>query len=416
MKIKRYVVREMQEAIRLIKQDLGPEAVIVSSYRVPAKGLAGFFMPRLLEVTAALDEAPEINLGLREHQARIAIAAGNTANVRLEPAAPAPLKLRGYGGRNLYLAGGSDHPESMAGSVPDRQAGVTIDRQEGGEERLFEKMMKTEMEAGRDKELLLKWRKILLNMDLQEDVAASLLSNFNAGLQRPGDKSGNIFTDIKKQAIRLLEPAYGPAGKARVLIFVGPTGVGKTTTLAKLATRYSMYEHKKIALVAVHTYRLGAVEQLQAYGDFLNTPVDIVMTPDELSEVVAANADKDYIFIDTAGRSVKNTGQVLELKSFLDAVKEPKEVYLVLSATTKNRDLNRIANEFLRIKFSQLIFTKIDETETHGSILNLICTLGTPVAYLTDGQSIPDCISEARPKSIVKLLFRGVDPDEVLVT
>jgi len=421
LKIKRYVVRDMQEAIRLIKQDLGPEAVIVSSYRVPAKGLAGFFMPRLLEVTAALDEPPEINLSLKRTPAQTVMAAGNTASRQIGPATQPPVKLRGHWSSNLYLTGSGYRAGYANDIVTDRRTGSTVVEEKetglgGGGESIFEVMVNKQIEAGQEKDLILRWRKALLNMDLQEDVVESLLSNLSNELYHPGDQSENVFLNVKRQVIRLLEPAYRPTEKARVLTFVGPTGVGKTTTLAKLATKFSLYDRKKIALVAVHTYRLGAVEQLQAYGNFLNTPVEIVMTPAELAKVVEKNMDKDYIFIDTAGRSAKNTGQVLELKSFLDVVKEPQDVFLVLSSTTKNRDLNKIANEFLRIKFSKLIFTKLDETETHGSILNLVCTLGTPVAYLTDGQGIPDSISEAKPKSIAKLLFRGVDPDEVMAT
>ncbi|OPX86143.1 MAG: Flagellar biosynthesis protein FlhF [Pelotomaculum sp. PtaB.Bin013] len=421
MKIKRYVVREMQEAIRLIKQDLGPDAVIVSSYKVPAKGIAGFFMPRLLEVTAALDEPHEINLRLKRVPAQLAMTAGNAAHRHIGSSAPLSLKQHGHGERTLCLAGGGHSAKQQEEPAKRLIAGGTDaggwDGRQGVERRsLFEMIVNKEIEGGQEKDLPDRWRKALLNMDLQADIVESLLTNISDKLYQPGDKSESVFLNIRKQIVHLLEPAYKPVEKARVLTFVGPTGVGKTTTLAKLATRFSLNDRKKIALVAVHTYRLGDVEQLQAYGNFLNTPVQIVMTPAELGKVVENNADKDYIFIDTAGRSARNTGQVLELKSFLDAVQEPQDVFLVLSSTTKNRDLNKIANEFLRIKFSKLIFTKLDETETLGSILNLVCTLGMPVAYLADGQGIPDSICEAKPNNIAELLFRGVDPDEIIAT
>jgi len=419
LKIKRYVVREMQEAIRLIKQDMGPEAVIVSSYRVPAKGLAGFFLPRLLEVTAAVDETPEVNLNLNSPPAQMVVAAGDTNN---PPGALPAGEPQGRPNSKLYLAGGRTGYKSDLGYEQVEEDPV-VEKQEarpGGEGRgLFEMMVSKQIEASLSRDPAFRWRRALLDMDLEENVVESLLSDLGGKLSRlegGGAESESIFLDIKKKAVHLLEPAYSMTEKARVLTFVGPTGVGKTTTLAKLATMFSINDHKKIALVAVHTYRLGAVEQLQAYGDFLGVPVEVVMTPAELARVLESHSDKDHIFIDTDGRSARNTGQVLELKSFLDVVEEPQDIFLVLSLTTKNRDLNRIAQEFLKIKYSKIIFTKLDETETLGSILNLVCTFGIPVAYLADGRGIPDGISEAGPKSIAKLLFRGVDPDEIMAT
>jgi len=425
LKIKRYVVREMQEAIRLIKQDLGPEAVIVSSYRVPSKGLAGFFTPKLLEVTAALDEPHEINLRLKRAPAQLTAAAGNTADRQIHPAAPLPLKQQGHGGRTLYLTGGGYGAKQQGNPVNGRPAGepganadTGVRFVRPGHERgnLFEMIVNKEIGASRGEDLVINWREALLKMDVDENIVDSLLSDLGSESSQPGAESENAYLHIKRQIIRLLEPAYIQAPKARVLTFVGPTGVGKTTTLAKLATKLSLDEQKKIALVAVQTYRLGAMEQLQVYGDFLGIPVEVVMTPAELGRVLENHADKDYILVDTAGRSARNNGQLLELKSFLNAVGEPQDIFLVLSLTTKNRDLNKIVYEFQRIKCSKIIFTKLDETETFGSVLNVVNNYGMPVAYLADGQGIPDCISEAKPRSIAELLFRGVDPDETMAT
>jgi len=444
LKIKRYVVRDMQEAVRLIKQDLGPEAVIVSSYRVPAKGLVGFFMPRLLEVTAALDEPHETNLRLKKTTAKIVaaghtagrqigsgecyqwqqlvpVAAGNRASRQSSPAAPTPVKQQGYGDRTLYLTGGGygagqpeDPPDGGRAESPDdgeREVQLGAERRS-----LFEMIVNKHIEAGQGEEPVFNWRRALIKMDVDEKIVDSLLSNLGSELSQPGDEYEKACLNLKKQVVRLLEPAYNSTAKARVMTFVGPTGVGKTTTLAKLATKYILNEHKKVALVAVQAYRLGAMEQLQAYGDFLGIPVEVVMTPAELARVLENHSDKDYIFVDTAGRSPRNNWQLLELKSFLDAVNEPQDIFLVLSLTTKNQDLSKIAYEFQKIKCSKIIFTKLDETETFGSILNLVFAYGMPVAYLANGQGIPDCISEAKPRVIAELLFRGVDPDEVMAT
>lgn len=430
MKIKRYVVREMQEAIRLIKQDLGPEAVIVSSYKVPAKGLLGLFSPRLLEVTAAIDENPEIRLNVDCPPAQMAAGEGDRPEITIglsksinkvssnrTQAAHSPARA--------FLQAESTLKDSILRSLPNPlktgadPAAVILPK--GSAEKLrriqprglFETMVNKQVEVFH-MDSFTKWRKALVDLEIQEKIVEHLIYNIKSDAKSNGDKFQNFYLNLLKQVVNLLEPAYRYQDQARILAFVGPSGMGKTTTLLKLATRFSLYEQKRIALVAVYTYRLGAVEQLKAYGDFLGIPVDVVMTPAELRRVLDKYADKDYIFIDTGGRSARNISQILELKGFLDLVDEPKDVFLVLNTAAKSKDLTNIAYVYRKINFSKLIFTCVDETETLGSILNLVCTTGVPVTYLADGQGIPDDISEADPKKIAKLLFRGVDPYEVM--
>lgn len=435
MKIKRYLVREMQEAIRMIKQDLGPEAVIVSSYKVPGKGLIGLFSPRLLEVTAVLDENPEIKLTAGYPPAQMAVTAGDISEREIAPAKspaaalPAGKRSDQSSPRGLYLFDDDSEDEFNDPDLLSRELKeeLTADartnrltkksqaRPEGEGGRLFETMVNKQIKAGLNGDPGRRWRKILLNMDIQESIVDCLLTLCDEQNQHEYNHELIYFSLIKNIA-DLLEVAYSSNNSSRILTFVGPPGVGKTTTLAKLATRFSIYENKKIALVAVCSYRMGVADQLKAYGNFLNIPVEVAMTPAELIKALGKHADKDLILIDTAGRSARNAGEMLELKGFLDAVREPHDIFLVLSITVKNRDLVKTAHEFRRVGYSKFIFTQIDETETHGSILNLVCDTGAPVAYLSDGQRIPDDISEANPKRIAKLLFRGVDPDEIMVT
>lgn len=429
MKIKRYVVKEMQEAIRLIKQDLGPEAVIVSSYKVPSKGLVGLFTPRLLEVTAALDHAPEIELRVVSPPAQLAAGAAPAAERQLGPAR-GPVRALLAGGDNarssgLYLPG-DPWEKGPAGPVPmfqeeriaaDRAAlpdGGNDEQPEREARRLFEMMVKKEIEAGQPDDPALVWRNQLLDMDIQEKIVGQLISGISNEQYPPGQLGQYLFLNLISQVRRFLEPAYKSVSQARIKAFIGPPGAGKTTTLAKLAARASLYEHKKVALISVYTYRIGATDQLEAYGDFMGIPVEVVMTPAELARVIESHSDKDYIFIDTNGRSPRKAGQVLELKGFLNAVPEPRDIYLVMDSAVKNRDLVRSACEYQKAGYSELIFTKVDETETLGSILNLVAALGLPAAYLTNGQGVPDDIIEADPRKVAQLIFRGVDPDELL--
>ncbi len=429
MKIKRYVVKEMQEAIRLIKQDLGPEAVIVSSYKVPAKGLLGIFQQRLLEVTAVLDPSPEIELSVNCPPAQMAVAPSAAPRAQFAPvkglsgARPGVSRTEPALARNLYLAGGAGECPGSHGHLPPDEdvaperifTGNLKDRREREGENLFEMMVNKRIEESAGGVLAERWRRVLLDMDIQENIADYLLSGLFVGKTRDVDYR-NIYFDLLKKVAYFIESSCHWEGCARVMTFVGPPGAGKTTSLAKLATRFSLYEQKKIALIAIYGYRIGAIEQLQSYGDFLGIPVEVVMTPAELARALEYHSDKDAVFIDTAGRSARNSGQVLELKGFLDVVEEPQDVFLVLSAVSKNRDLVNTAGEFCKIGYTKFIFTKLDETETCGSILNLVCNIGAPVSYIADGQSIPDDIWDANPKNIAKILFRGVDPDEVVAT
>lgn len=396
MKIKRYVVREMQEAIRLIKQDLGSEALIVSTYKVPAKGIAGLFTPRRLEVTAVLDDNPEPKLAAPRYEPEQIEAP------ELKPSQPRQLPV---GRETPYTPRESLSIEEPAGRRGGKWPVET--------RSLFDTMVKDQVEAMVPGGPLTRWRRALIDMEIQENIAEHLLS-FLEDSNLPEPDEGQLYQELYKQIAALMTPAYQTRERARILTFIGPAGVGKTSTLVKLAAGCSINDHKKIVLVTINMYRMVADEQLKAYGAFLDIPVEEVMTPAELARALEKHNDKDYIFIDTVGRSANNIGQLLELRSFINTVPEPKDVFLVLSSATKNRDLERIVRQFQKTGYSQMIFTRIDETATYGGMLNLICSLGLPVAYLTNGQEIPDDIIKAEPQTIAKLLLKGVYPNEVM--
>ena len=190
----------------------------------------------------------------------------------------------------------------------------------------------------------------------------------------------------------------------RIHCFVGPTGVGKTTTLAKLATYAAIFQEKDVLMITTDTYRIGAVEQLKTYAEILNTDLEVVLTPEELVEILGKHQAKEAIFIDTTGRPSYNREQLVELKHLLSVIPH-KTVSLVLSCTTKEQDLEQIAEDFCIIGYDQIIFTKTDETSTLGSILNLLYKTGRPVAYLTTGQNVPDDILIADSEKVAKLVL-----------
>ena len=197
--------------------------------------------------------------------------------------------------------------------------------------------------------------------------------------------------------------------KPKVLVFVGPTGVGKTTTIAKIASKYKVDYDKKVTFITSDTYRIAATEQLQVYANILDAPMTIVYSKDEINSAIEKYADYDMVFVDTAGFSHKNTPQREDMKKLLDGIdgKYQKEVYLVLSATTKYKDLLEIVDIYREITDYKFIFTKLDETTTYGNLLNIKLYAGAELSYMTIGQNVPDDIAIFDTQKIVKQLLGG---------
>lgn len=380
MRIKRYVVQDMAEAMELIKADLGPEAVIISSRKVRSKGLLGFFQLRL-EVTAALDEP----------------------YCRPEPVAAAAAAVAG-GGRPPAVTA------SRPMAVPEP---VSELRRELTEIKGMLVRFTPGAQAGDDGEGFCgEWRRLLEEMEISPDLTAHLMSVLKSRVA-PGEIEQNDLarTCLQNEIVRMVEPAYAKPTQSRVLAFVGPTGVGKTTTLAKMAANYTLFHGKSGAIITIDTYRIGAVEQLKTYAEIIGVPLEIVMSPREFAEAVHRHRTKDLIFVDTAGRPARNTEQVAELQSYFAVLEEGIDIVLVLSANTKHRDLLQAVRQFGQVNYTKLIFTKVDETDTLGCILNVICHTGIPVIQITDGQTVPDDIQSMYPRKLAKLLTKGVEPD-----
>jgi len=195
----------------------------------------------------------------------------------------------------------------------------------------------------------------------------------------------------------------------KIVFFIGPTGVGKTTTIAKIASIFRVDQKKKVALLTADTYRIAAAEQLLTYANILEVPFRIIYTVEEIEKALEDFKGYDYILIDTAGHSHQNTTQKESMSNLIHSVddKVEKEVYLVLSATTKYRDLISIADSYKEMAYYKLIFTKLDETTTLGNLLNLRLYTNADMSYVTYGQNVPDDIEEFNPQSTVKQLLGG---------
>jgi flagellar biosynthesis protein FlhF len=193
----------------------------------------------------------------------------------------------------------------------------------------------------------------------------------------------------------------------KIWALIGPTGVGKTTTLAKLAAYFSLKVTPKITLVSIDTYRIGAIEQLKTYARILKLPFEAAGNKGELKQIIEKNSHQDLLLIDTAGSSPNHEGQIERLKELLTC--HPHiENHLLLSATTKDRDLDLMVRRFSFLPVRSYIFTKIDETGDYGPILNQLLRNKRPLSYLTNGQRVPEDIELASKVRVANLFLSTI--------
>jgi flagellar biosynthesis protein FlhF len=248
--------------------------------------------------------------------------------------------------------------------------------------------------------------KRLTDSEVKPEIAKKLVNSIRGGGQ---------VTDVEleKKLIDALSdqfPTSGPLklkkGAPLTIAFVGPTGSGKTTTLAKLAAHCCFNKSKKISIVTADTYRIAAIEQIRMFADIVSVGLQVVFSPDEIPDALAACEGSDVVFVDTAGRSQRNKEHMEELRLLVDVLR-PDETHLVLSATTKDSDLLDMVHNYRNIRVNRLLFTKLDETARLGNIFNVVSELGIPVSYFTVGQSVPDDIELAQAGKFVKKLMEG---------
>jgi flagellar biosynthesis protein FlhF len=248
----------------------------------------------------------------------------------------------------------------------------------------------------------------MIEADVDEDLARELI-------ERVRRDQGTVgFTDpllVKARVAELLEDEITVTGpittapdKCRLLALVGPTGVGKTTTIAKLAANYRLREKKRVGLITVDTYRVAAVEQLRTYAEIIDLPMEVVATPREMREAVARMRHLDLVLMDTAGRSPRDDVKIQELRSVL-AEAEPDDVLLVLSTTAGIKNLTATAERFAEVGTTALLLTKLDEATGLGHLVALVRGCRLPISYLTDGQNVPDDIQVAERRRLAYLML-----------
>jgi len=404
MIIKKFTGKTEEEAVQAAKKELGSGAVIMNVKIVKKKGLAGLFGGKQTEVTAALEDEND----MQRHSAALRRPGGRQEDVL---AAKSAMNFMNESSQNIekkldslqtLLMNRFQQSEAENAAVPGTGA-------EGAGVLEKEELPEEEPEATEQERFLKLLYNTMLESEVDEKYANQIVDDFDR-VNKPELPIDYILSDIYQKMILKFGRAEGitPAeNSARIVLFMGPTGVGKTTTIAKIASSYAVGEKTKVAMLTADTYRIAAVEQLRTYANILEVPFRVIYTEEEVQAAIREFQEYDYIFVDTAGHSHQNEEQLEHMKRLLEAVREAGEcqTFLVLSATTKYRDLLKIVSSYQEISDYQLIFTKLDETETWGNLLNVKLYTDTPIAFVTYGQNVPNDIEQFNPQKTVKQIL-----------
>ncbi len=394
MKVKKFVAPTLKEATEMMKRELGDDAIILGTRRIKQPGIFGFLKPELIEIVGAIEEE-------KLHS-----------------------KSENYAGNSIELL------RRMTSEIETKQKRNLNDGkiETGSFDRYDYSEIKNEIEEVKQTlneiaehfkyknsiqypPILKKAFMTLIEKEVEEELAnkivrAVLMKLSGEELKNEKIVENEVFNVISS-IIKFTKPVKPLRRKTFVLAFVGPTGVGKTTTIAKLAAIYKLFENARVALVSADTYRIAAIEQLQTFANIANIPMDVAYTPEDIARLIRKHQDKDIILIDTVGRNQRQSEHISELAKFIKSA-NPDEVHLVLSVTSSYKNMLDVYNRFKLLLPNRLIFSKVDEAVCLGYILNVAYKTKLPISYITTGQNVPDDITVAEPKVIANLIYKEV--------
>lgn len=421
MTIKKFQGKTKEEAIEKAKQEFGASAVVMNVKEIKPRGFLSSLKSSTFEVTAAMEEKERFtNTVQKEKNTFKPIDNINFAadeEIGLPPITPvkredAMSNVKENDARANSLYRNSEEIEKRLEnlsnilerrfSTPETSIALVSKKEEVAEEKA------PNSEA-------MKFAKILyttmLNNEVNEKYVNQILEEAEKATYAGTSVDYMLSNVYQKMILKLGQPKGIELSvkKPKVVFFIGPTGVGKTTTIAKIASKFKVEQDKKVAFLTADTYRIAAAEQLRIYANILDAPISVIYSAEELNTAVENVKDADLIFVDTAGFSHKNQMQredVTKLIAGLDE-KYEKEVFLVLSATTKYKDLLEIVDIYHEIADYKLIFTKLDETSAYGNILNIRLYSGADLSYIAMGQDVPNDLELFNSQKIVKQLLGG---------
>jgi len=394
MKPKTFRGNSMAEALEQIKRQFGRHAVILNTRTVTRGGLWGLGGKSYVEITAArtmsdLPATPQCGTLSR-----------NTDGPR--------------------QAEGAARPMSPPSQVADRRNSDALLSEVNSLKSLIGDLVRETRHAraaNLPEELRGTYRQLIENA-AGEEIAQQLVASAREELDPSQLRDPESLRRHLAQTIERMLPVAGPiaakrTGRPTTIALVGPTGVGKTTTIAKLAANLCLREHRTVGLITIDTYRIAAVDQLRTYAQIIDVPLSVVTAPNELKDALANMSALDVVLIDTAGRSQRDQAKIEELRQFFDVIR-PDEVHLVLSSTCGTAVLTQTIERFREIGFDRVIFTKLDEAVGFGVILTCLERVGARLSYVTTGQDVPDDIHVGDRRALARLILaarpRGPQP------
>ncbi len=369
-----YRAKTMKEALARVRRDLGGDAIILASREVRRRRLLGIGPRELIEVTASAT-----------------MPSGSTTFLN-EPTDPRAAR---------ELAG------STLSAAAQAQFGAQLSQLHAMVETLSRQGRIDHLLPDLPGELVPTYAR-LVEVEIPEVLARRLMRYVSDNLEP--DQLGSpasvqaALCEAVEQCIPIAPPIRAVVGTRRMVALVGPTGVGKTTTVAKLAANFKLIHGLRVGLITVDTYRIAAVEQLKTYAEIIDLPLAVANDPGQMPQAVEELGEVDMVFIDTAGRSPRDEVKIRELADFM-AQARPDEVHLVLSAGATERTLKPAVERFALVRADRLILTKLDEAEGLGAILGVLGQANRPVSYLTTGQAVPDDIEPADRKRLARLIL-----------
>lgn len=424
MIIKKFLAETETRAIEMAKEDLGSSAVVMNIKKVQPKGLAKFFMKSKVEVTAALDENIIYDTAEKEKKEdKEPEHEGVTLDLSTPKFVPDIVADEKEEGDSKQVASIEEKLNSLQKMIEqqmsEKQRPEAAKEEETGspdgkkeeKKEAEEKPEEENEEAGRAnacKELI---RRQMIHNEVDQSIADKLMEEIDRSLPKDAALDQILGTIYQKIILMTGQPYLLDKimeNGTKYVFFLGSTGVGKTTTIAKIASRLKLNAKRNIALATADTYRIAAVEQLKTYANILDVPLRVIYSPGELGEMREELDQYDLCLIDTAGCSHRNKEQLQDIRSLIEQIPiAQREVYLVLNAATKYSDLKEIADVYADITDYSLIFTKLDETASAGVMLNMRTYTDRPLSYVTWGQNVPDDIGRVDAQKIAKKLLGG---------
>ncbi|MDR3288288.1 MAG: flagellar biosynthesis protein FlhF [Peptococcaceae bacterium] len=410
MRVKRFVGDNVAETMGRIKRELGSEAIILQTRQFREGGFFGLFGRTRVEITAAVEDQP-VAVKKMPEEAPLHKAAERAEEKEREREKEKEKEIEKEIGIKMKEA---KELRKLQEAEVERERDTAVLKQELDQMRqLMEKMNQNILNFSGDQMAwsppLQPWADYLRERGIQEPLIRQLLRQVQQDVTEEDWWSRSaVYFSLKNSITKMCvntTPIRLEQDKPCVVALIGPTGVGKTTTIGKLAAGFSIVDKRKVALITADTYRVAAVEQLKTFGDIIGVAVEVVMAPAGIAEALAKHKDKELIFIDTAGRSPQHDLHMSELRALIDKAK-PDVSMLVLSATMNTQDMLQVIQRF-QLLADHLIISKLDETQCAGNMLNLIEQTSMPIAYVTNGQNVPDDIEVATPERLALYALGG---------